>query len=57
MNYDMLTIEPPTDEQWRALDRDSKLFWARVYTLMHECGADLDTAIRAVQSADQERNK
>lgn len=40
-----------TDEQLRAADAATRSFYLRVYRLMNESGADVRTAIMAVQDA------
>jgi len=46
--------EPPTDDVWKASDMHTRRWWARVYQLMNDTGADIQTAIKAIQASDQE---
>lgn len=54
MQYDILTVEPATDDDWKASDTATRRWWARVYQLMNDTGADIQTAIKAVQAADED---
>lgn len=55
MQQHILTdLERLTDEDVKRLDQQQRLYWIRIYTLVAECGAPLDLAIKAIQQADKE---